>query len=112
MRQFLFVIVLLLWGCDLSSISNRDLSVDRAQEDARASMKNGDFRLLGVEGYSTRVPGTDLNIIQAERSYGVRIIERTGDVYKDGVTPQRNAKAMEYAKIYNETIVDEHLVTE
>jgi hypothetical protein len=82
-----------------------DLRSADAASDARAAIAKGDARLLGVAGFSVEVPGVALEVEQAEQLYGVRVVERTGDVYENGVSKARNEKARRYAALYNKAVV-------
>jgi hypothetical protein len=75
-----------------------------AARDAQRAMKNGDYRLLAVYGFTTEVPGTDLSAYEAKDRYGVRVIEGTSDDMRWPGEKWLNDNARAYAEKYNRTI--------
>jgi len=77
-----------------------------ARADADSAARRGDFRLMGLQGYSLDVPGTDLPFDLVQREYGLRIIEGGTDAYRNDEERRINENAYEYATEYNRRILE------
>ena len=90
------------------------LSVDHATEDARKAIRTGDFRLLGMNGFATDLPGVPIDRGEDLRKigsiYGVRILRGSTDTPADRQHEQLIDNAHQYAEKYNRTILAEHKV--
>ena len=63
------------------------------------AMQSGDYRYLGIYGYSLSVPGISLDCVSLEKD--VRPIEGTSDTNSSFEEAKFNALAKVYAEYYN-----------
>lgn len=111
MLRILLIGSAMLFGCDNPVNQPRNehppaqAGVNTAQMDALEALERGDRRLLAVAGYALEVPGTELSPNEARATFGLRVLENTGDVLENGVTEQSNAQARLYAEAYNRIIL-------
>jgi hypothetical protein len=113
MAATLLSVVVLIASCERSdgatrSVSMLGLNPARAERDAREAVAAGDTRLLAVAGFSLEAPGSGLNIVEAENTYGVLEIEGTSDVHQWPGEGWLNERARDYAERYNLAIVTAH----
>ena len=75
--------------------------------DANKAIKNNDYKLLGVYGFSLTIPGVNKPTeFEHQKKYGVKPIEGTSDALKNKEHAELNRMAYEYAKKYNEVILN------
>lgn len=79
------------------------LKVDQARADADAAMRLGDHRLLGVYGFTLMIPGLDPE--QRPDASQLRPIECTSDAFSSAEDRRLNDTAREYARRYNEVVL-------
>ena len=84
----------------------RKFSKANPERDFKESMKRSDLQFIGVNGFTTYLPGvSDKHQIQYMNSYGTRIIQGTADAFHSEEHAQLNEKAVEYAKKYNQLLL-------
>jgi TPR repeat protein len=87
------------------------LKEDDATADAKKAIAAGDFRLVGVYGYSVEVPGAPTDDwFEVKSKYGIRMIEGTSDTESGPEEEAFNNNARSYARKYNEVILKAHPV--
>jgi hypothetical protein len=70
--------------------------------DAKKAIKNRNFALLGIAGYTWSIPGVDeRKKLEYRDTYGLRILEGTSDVVFGDEHARLIDLAAEYAKKYN-----------
>ena len=70
--------------------------------DAKRSIENGNFALLGIAGYTVTIPGVDESKkFEYREKYGLRILEGTSDVVHGTEHLRLIRLAKGYAKKYN-----------
>lgn len=99
-RTPLIAIAALTSAC-IDPVGQMDAS--NAERDAHAALAQGDERLIGVYGFSAEAPGATP---ADEERHGVRFIENTSDTPSGPAEVAQNARAREYAKRYNEAILE------
>lgn len=84
----------------------RSLRLDNAGSDALRAAETGDFRFIGVYGFTAEVPGMEEKGGLVKK-YGVRMIQGTSDAPCDEEHAQLDARAREYARAYNLELLGE-----
>jgi len=113
MRSLLIAVVTLFFSSILfaggSSVETlKWLEAADPVSDATNALKQKDRRLRAVFGYTLLIPGTDPGkFMEYRKNYGLNPIEGTSDVIENKEHAKLNNLAIEYAKLYNGTILSE-----
>ncbi len=81
-------------------------NLDDPKGDAYLRIDQGDYRLLGVAGFTIEFPTIDkVEDDQIICELGTRVIDGTSDVFESLKTADLMARYREYARVYNQTLV-------
>ncbi len=75
-------------------------------DDFNESLKKGDFRFIGIMGYSLIVPSVSDYHEKFSKSNGVKIIAGTSDSYSDTEELEKSEFYKTYAKEYNNLLLE------
>ena len=114
---FIFIITTILFGCEDRSKDRphisaagwavlRAIRVENAVKDAKSALSEGDCRIYSVGGVIDFGRVLDHDELNIANQYKIIEIEGTGDIPYDREYNMLNIRAANYAKKYNETIIN------
>lgn len=87
-------------------ISLEELRNRNPEAEAKAALEQGDRRLVGVRSFSLQVPGSGMELSEAERHFGVVAIEKTIEYINAPDKDEYQDLSRKYAIQYNRYILE------
>lgn len=83
----------------------KKLETSNVNKDVEKAIKQGDWRFIGVNGYTTIIPGTEDKDAKTIKKFGVRVIEGTSDFVENDDIRRLNTIGRKYATEYNRALL-------
>jgi hypothetical protein len=81
-------------------------NLDMPEEDLERRLNHGDYRLIGVLGYTLSIPGTDMDQFSPTvKQLGVHIVDGTSDALEGEEHGKLVREVRQYAKQYNQALL-------